>query len=173
MKFSIIVAVDENNGIGINNDLPWHLPDDLKRFAQITKGPEGSSNAVIMGRKTWESIPEKFRPLPGRLNMVLTRQDSYNVPTGVMTAPNIYRALHILEHKEVNEVFVIGGNSVYEEALKNDNCEKIYLTLVCHTFACDTFFPPLPHNIFELTDESEAFQTPEGITYKYLTYTRK
>src|SRR5689334_4792565 len=93
--FSIIVAVDEQFGIGRNKLLPWNIPGDMKHFKEITtRSSEGKQNFVIMGRKTWDSIPEKFRPLPGRVNCVLSRDLQMVLPAGVLRKTGLQEALH-------------------------------------------------------------------------------
>src|SRR3989338_11120601 len=99
--FNIIVAVDAKNGIGKKGGLPWSLPADLKHFKKITFNTtdESKMNAVVMGRKTWDSIPAKFRPLPGRLNVVLTRDPQLPFPAPVLRATGLPQALGLLEKK--------------------------------------------------------------------------
>lgn len=145
-RFDIVVAADENRGIAAGGDLPWHLPGDLAHFKRITsEAPAGKRNAVIMGRKTWESIPPKFRPLPRRLNVVLTRRVDYDVPAGVLVAPDIDAALTAASEgepaRDVARVFVVGGGQVYTEAIALPSCERVYITRVLARYDCDTFFP--------------------------------
>ena len=150
--FSIVVAMDEVNGIGLQGRLPWHLPADLKHFKDITtktSGP-GQKNAVIMGRKTWESLPEKFRPLPGRVNVVLSSQ-SLKLPDGVLVFNSLDQALKGLEReKGINEVFVIGGAQVYAQAILHPECARIYATRIQAKFSCDAFFPAIPKGFKEI-----------------------
>src|SRR3989338_2886942 len=162
IPFSIIVAVDLKNGIGKNGALPWHLPTDLKHFKEITTQAhsKGKKNLVIMGRKTWESIPEKFRPLPGRINLVLTRNKSLVLSEGVLKAESLNDALALLNSgewkKAVETVYVIGGAQVFKEALENPRCEKIYATHILSKFDCDVFFPPFL-DFFAETLKSPSF----------------
>jgi dihydrofolate reductase len=127
---SIIAAVAENGVIGHNNALPWHLPDDLKRFKQLTLG-----KPVIMGRKTWESIG---KALPGRLNLVITRQPDY-AAVGAQTAPTLEAALQHAAAMGATDVFVIGGAELYRSALPM--ATRLYLTHVEASPGGDTFFP--------------------------------
>jgi dihydrofolate reductase len=147
-KFSIIVAFDEARGIGKGGVLAWHLPADLKHFKEITTAQNGvGCNVVIMGRKTWESIPDKFRPLSGRLNLVITSQADYPLPQGVLRAPSLRHALEDVCSKgdrDVGDVFVIGGAQVFSEAIHHPLCQKIYLTQIQGRFDCDVFFPDIP-----------------------------
>ena len=141
MSFDVVVAADRALGIAKDGDLPWHLPGEMAHFESLTSTTTSSSklNAVIMGRKTWESIPDRFRPLPKRINVVLTRQESLEFPEGVLSATSLPGALALLG--DVGRVFVIGGGAVYEQAVVLPECRNIYFTRIQSTFDCDTFFP--------------------------------
>jgi dihydrofolate reductase len=168
-NFSLIVAVDSNFGIGKNNTIPWYLPSDLKRFAKITKGD--GKNTVVMGRKTWESLPETYRPLPGRQNVVITSNKGYIVPSGVSIHSSLDEALQSLENKDNDsEIFVIGGGQLYAHAITLPQCNKIYVTKMSHNFDCTVFFPAIP-NDFSITEQSEAMTENEQ-TFTYITYQR-
>src|SRR5262245_41471215 len=130
MRVSIIVAVAENGVIGRDGTLPWHLPDDLKRFRQLTMG-----HAVVMGRKTWESIG---RPLPGRQMIVVTRQADYH-PHGVHVAASLDDALQTARAAGDDEAFVIGGAEIYRHALPL--ADRLYLTRIHATVEGDTLLP--------------------------------
>ena len=151
--FSIIVAFDEDRGIGKNGVMPWHLPADLKHFKEITTAQPGApKNVLIMGRKTWESIPEKFRPFQHRLNVVITRKSDFLLPNGVLRVNSLQEALEVFcqgERKDVGSVFVIGGAQVFSEAIGNPLCERIYLTRIYSRFNCDCFFPAIPSSFIE------------------------
>lgn len=144
-NFAIIVAIDEKMGIGKGNSLPWRLSKDMQRFKEITQSaPEGKQNAVIMGRKTWESLPAKYRPLPGRLNVVLSSKPDIGLPAGVLSAASFDHALRSLEVREdVAGIFIIGGGIVFEQAIRHKECAKLYLTRITGDFSCDVFFPPI------------------------------
>ncbi len=145
MAVKIIVAVAQNGVIGADGKIPWHIPEDLKRFSKLTKG--NGNNAVIMGRKTWESIPDRYRPLPGRRNVV--------VSSAAQTAWNLGRenvSLTLLEALELasdcEDIWLIGGQGIYQEALsryieRGDGfrVEQLHLTLVHRVVSGDTFFP--------------------------------
>lgn len=133
MIISLIAALTENRVIGKNNNLPWHLPDDMKYFMQTTKG-----HHVIMGRKNYESIPEKFRPLPNRTNIVLTRQKNFRAP-GCIVVNSIEEALKIAKNNQEKEVFIIGGADIYNQGFAETT--KMYLTEIKATLQGDTFFP--------------------------------
>ena len=139
---SLIVATDENNLIGNNNQLPWHLPADLAHFKTLTEG-----NIVVMGRKTYESLPEKFRPLPNRKNIILSRQKDFKIPNC-----EVFDNLKTIIKKFHNQsVLIIGGMSIYEQALPL--VDKIYLTTIHHQFSGDAFFPQIDKNQFKITEE--------------------
>lgn len=129
MEIGLIAAMSRDLVIGANGELPpWKLPNDMKRFKEVTRG-----SAVLMGRKTWNSIPEKFRPLPGRLNIVLSRSPE-NFSTGghnmVAKASSLIQGLEIAEENGWEKCFVIGGSQVYDNALFHRVVDKLYLTFV-------------------------------------------
>lgn len=169
-RFDIIVASDLNRGIGLNNKLPWRIPGDMKYFKNLTTRAEGEGlhNVCIMGRRTWESIPEKHRPLADRYNLVLTRQKDYQVPEGVFKADSLDNALQFVETGPVDRVFVIGGADVYNQAINHDRVGYLYLTEVRHKFDCDTFFPDYT-SFFHLISCSEI-TTENGIDYCFKVY---
>lgn len=174
MTFSCIVAMDAEQGIGKDNRLPWNLPKELAYFHRMTEGnpPPHTRNAVVMGRKTWESIPESRRPLPRRLNVVLTRNPHASLPDGVLYGASLDDVLHSLEGRgDVYEVFVIGGGTVFCEAFQHAACRKLYITVLEKSFDCDTFLPSIPED-FLLTHESDV-QEEKGIRYRFRIYERK
>lgn len=173
MKFYLIVAADQQRGIGIKGKLPWRLSADLRYFANITKTTEreGAQNAVIMGRKTWESIPEKYRPLPERFNIVLTHRADYDLPDGVVRSTSLDEALKIAEARNVEKVFVIGGGHVFEESLKHPDCAGVYLTEVLDTFECDTTFPEIDESKFTREVESETLEE-NGVPFRFVEFLR-
>lgn len=133
MIISLIAALTQNNVIGKNNDLPWHLPDDMKYFMQTTKG-----HYVIMGRKNYESIPEKFRPLPNRTNIVVTRQKTYKAPNCIVVH-SLDEGLSLARKADQLEVFIIGGAEIYHQGLAY--ARRLYLTEIHGTLDGDTYFP--------------------------------
>lgn len=137
MMVSLIVAVSENQVIGRNNDLIWHLPNDMKHFKDTTRG-----HFVIMGRKNFESIPHKYRPLPNRTNVVVTRQEDYLAP-GAIVRSSVEKAIELAENQHDSEPFVIGGGEIYKLALERNLIDRIYLTRVHESFQGDTLFPKL------------------------------
>lgn len=159
MILSIIVAVSENNVIGKDNTLIWHLPADMKFFKEKTTG-----HAIITGRKNYESIPEKFRPLPNRTNIVITRQKDYNAP-GAVVVTSIENALkYVTENHGNEEVFLIGGADIYKQMLYA--CNRIYLTRIHHSFEGDAFFGPLNENEWKLVS-SEDHKADEKNIYDF------
>jgi len=135
MKVSLIVAMDLDKGIGKNNDLMWHLPADMKFFRETTTG-----HIVIMGRKNYESIPEKFRPLPGRENVVLSRSKDFEAP-GCLVFHSLEDCLEHYKNETERTVFIIGGGQIYKEAWASGQVSEIFATLVNDRFGADTFFP--------------------------------
>lgn len=134
-RIALIAAIGAGNRvIGNNNQLLWKIPEDMKRFKTLTAG-----RPVIMGRKTWESIPLKFRPLPGRTNLVITRQKDY-VAEGSTVCNSLEEAVaEATTAPGAEELFVIGGAQIYEEALSVAN--RLYLTIVYGNYSGDAFFP--------------------------------
>lgn len=135
MKVSLIAAVAANGAIGRDNDLIWHLPDDMKFFKETTRG-----HHVIMGRKNWESIPHNYRPLPGRPNIVVSRNSEYEVVDAELVQ-TIEAGLEIARKNGEDEAFVIGGGQIYRMALNKDLVDHMYITHVNHDFEADVFFP--------------------------------
>lgn len=145
INFSLIVAHDKQLGIGKNGDMPWHLPHDLAHFKRITSESSSSTpNCVIMGRKTWDSIPERFRPLPGRTNIVLSRS-SLSLPDGVYQASSLDEALKLSVSLGAEKRFVIGGGIVFKEGLNHPGNTALYATHIHDTYDCDTFFENYEH----------------------------
>lgn len=131
MIISLLVAMDENMGIGKNNQLPWHLSEDLKRFKALTM-----DHHIVMGRKTYDSIG---RSLPGRTMIVVTRNPEYTADNGVLITNSLPEALELAEKSGENEVFVVGGAEIFSQTLPIAN--KIYLTRVHAHVDADVFFP--------------------------------
>ncbi|HLU80567.1 MAG TPA: dihydrofolate reductase [Flavobacteriaceae bacterium] len=158
---TMIAAAAENNALGKDKDLVWHLPDDFKRFKKITTG-----HHIIMGRKTFESFP---KPLPNRTHVVITRQKNYE-KEGCIVVHNIEEALAISQKDE--ETFIIGGGEIYRLALPY--ADKIELTRVHHSFEADAFFPEVDWDKWKLMDE-EFHDKDENHRYAftYQTWIRK
>mmetsp|Transcript_34498 Transcript_34498/g.104081 ORF Transcript_34498/g.104081 Transcript_34498/m.104081 type:complete len:189 (-) Transcript_34498:79-645(-) len=176
--FALVVAATEKWGIGKAGGLPWRLKGDMAHFKRVTtECADGTSNAVVMGRKTWESIPPKFRPLPKRLNIVLTRSvDELKaaVPPEVKVVGDLPAALAIAAAtNDISKVFVIGGATVYSQALELAECAQIYLTVVKHDFECDTAMPPVDPAQFAVDPAFTKEVTEGDVTYEYRLYNRQ
>jgi len=135
---TLIAAVGENNAIGKNNQLLWHLPNDFKRFKQIT-----TNHFIIMGRKTFESFP---KPLPNRTHIVISRQKNY-APNGCIVVSNLEKAIEICPKNQ--EIFIIGGGEIYNQSIII--ADKLDITKVHHSFDGDVFFPEIDLKIWKLT----------------------
>ena len=158
MKISIIVAKAKNDVIGKNNTLIWHLPADMKHFREKTTG-----HCVITGRKNYESIPEKFRPLPNRNNIVITRQENYDA-TGAIVVDSIEKALEKAKELNDNEAFIIGGAEIYKQSM--DLVDKLYVTEINQSFDGDVSFPSINNDIWTKTKE-ENFKKDDTNKYDY------
>ncbi|MCA9372012.1 dihydrofolate reductase [Candidatus Woesebacteria bacterium] len=168
----IIVAVDQEWGIGKRNSLAWYLPEDLAHFRKITTTVRDKNkiNAVLMGRKTWESLPEKSQPLPQRLNIVVTHNKDYKFPEGVIPVDDIASVLSLLPDN-IESLFVIGGAQIYHLALSQLPIESIFITKVFATFGCDTFFPQVDAQ-FTKKDESSILTAKNGPQYQFVRYSK-
>jgi dihydrofolate reductase len=158
-SLSLIVAFAKNQVIGVNNTLPWHLPEDLKRFRALTTG-----HHIIMGRKTYESLG---RLLPGRTTIIVTRNKHYKVE-GALIAHSL-QAAWMLAYGDA-EPFVIGGAELYKEGLKL--ATKLYITEVRGEFEGDAFFPALDENAWKLVEKKDHVAA-SGLEYSDLIYIRK
>jgi dihydrofolate reductase len=158
---SIIVAVSDDWGIGMNNELLWHLPEDLKRFKKLTMG-----NAIVMGKKTWESLPK--RPLPGRKNVVLTDNPSECIDCAI-TAYSISDALDKCSSEK--EIFIIGGGSIYRQFMPL--ADRLYITHVHKSTPADTYFTEIDPLQWEVTERDEHYNSGENaVPYTYIIYDR-
>ena len=161
MIVSAVVAIAENNAIGKDNQLLWHLPADLKHFKQITSG-----HTIIMGRKTYDSIG---KPLPNRRNIVITRTADLQIP-GVEVTGNIEDALALCANED--EVFIIGGAEIYRTTLAVT--DRIYLTRVHENYEADAFFPEIDFNEWEETSvEKHLPDEKNRVAYTFSTLLRK
>ena len=158
--FNIILATDNNGGIGFKNKLPWHFSTDFRFFNTITSNTNNilEKSIVIMGRKTYESLPKEYRPLPNRINIVITRDKSYQAK-GCLVVNSLEEALRKADNDK--EIFIIGGGQIYREGLKF--AERIYLTKIHKNISGDTYFPKL-NKFWKLVDEEEK----SG--FSFLTY---
>ncbi len=166
MKISMIAAVAENRVIGKDNDLVWRLPDDMKYFMETTRGYH-----VIMGRKNYESIPHKFRPLPNRTNLIVTRQKNYQAE-GCIITHSIAEALAYSRAHGQQEVFIIGGGQIYRQALPL--ADKLYLTEIKHSFAGDAFFPEFDKTQWQETSRlAHPVDDRHQYAFDFVIYERK
>lgn len=167
--FSVVVAVDGEGGIGKNGSIPWHIPTDLKHFQSLTTS--GDVNVVIMGRKTWDSLPRK--PLPKRINFIIstTMEPQHNTNEPFCVFSTLQDALNKTQEMSSNtNVYVIGGQNLYKEALENPLCKMVHVTQVNEKFKCDTFFPlDALHNRFILEYEG-SINLHNGIEYLFRRY---
>jgi dihydrofolate reductase/thymidylate synthase len=205
MRFHIISAMDTNRGIGNQNNLPWNIKKEMSYFKKITGSvPEDEYfkyyNVVIMGRKTWDSIPIELKPLPNRINIILSSSKSHeenikNITKGInliFTSADWQDAFQliakiqdsgVIEGAEtskpinINNIFVIGGQKIYASAINHPYCDKVYLTEIYKKYDCDTFFPELSdgRNKFELIDVSSYqndidLSSDEIVYYRYFVY---
>ncbi|MCB0365179.1 MAG: dihydrofolate reductase [Bdellovibrionaceae bacterium] len=162
VTLSHIVAAAENDVIGREGGLPWHIPEDLKFFKDKTLG-----HAIIMGRKTYESVG---RPLPKRLNVIVTRQKDYH-PEGTAVFPSLAEAIAYCERESATwgeEIFIAGGGEIFEQSM--DMVDKIYLTRIHQEIPGDTYYPQMPLDKFE---EIERNERQEPVPFTFLTFKRK
>jgi len=164
MKVSLIVAVAENGVIGKDNDLIWNLPKDMHFFKETTWG-----HHVIMGRKNFESIPERYRPLRNRTNVVITRQNNYQAE-GCVVVNSLEAALEVAQHNSDYEPFIIGGGQIYKLALEGNLVDKIYFTKVHNSFEGDTFFPELSDEWKEVNRKDYEADEKHAYNFSIITY---
>lgn len=168
MNVTLIVAVDNENGIGKNNDLMWHLPDDMRFFKEKTTG-----HIVVMGRRNWDSIPAKFRPLPNRENVVLTRNMNFSAE-GCSVFNSLEECFSVYSGIQDKTVFIIGGGEIYKLALESGYVAEMFITHVHESFGADTFFPAFSKEDWTIEtvlthDKDEKHEA--GFTIKH--YTKK
>jgi dihydrofolate reductase len=165
MIISLIAALSKNRVIGKNNDLPWRLPDDMKYFMQTT-----SSHHIIMGRKNYESLPEKFRPLPNRTNILVTRQSNYQAP-GCTIVHSIPEGIGIAQSSGEDECFIIGGAEIYQMGMQF--VHRMYLTEIKAVVQGDTFFPWFdPDDWHETSRTHHAADERHAYAFDFVIYDR-
>ena len=162
MTLTIVAAVARGGVIGRAGEIPWRIPQDMARFRALTTG-----HPVVMGRRTWDSLPEPFRPLPGRRNVVVTHNPSWHAK-GAERSGSLEEALHLLQDSP--EVFVIGGAELYAAALPL--ADELRLTEIDLEVEGDTFFPDWDRSGFEQT-EREAHTSEHGTPFAFVTYRRR
>jgi dihydrofolate reductase len=164
MSISIIVAIADNNAIGRNNELLWHISEDLKRFKRITTG-----HKVIMGRNTFLSLPQKNRPLKDRTNIVISDVPGESFE-GCKMAGSIEEVLEMCHREE--ECFVIGGGMIYKQFLKH--AKRLYITRVFKSYEADVYFPEINYDEWdEIERESQPYDERNEFSYVFITYQRK
>jgi dihydrofolate reductase len=159
MSLSVIVALAKNRVIGLNNTLPWHLPEDLKRFKQLTMG-----HHIIMGRKTYESLG---RLLPGRQTVIVTRNPDYKVD-GAIVVHSLEQAMSVSSAD--SEAFLIGGAELYQQSLPL--AKRLYLTMIDAEFEGDAYFPEIELDHWDLLEQQDLI-SQQGWAFHYLSYQRK
>ncbi|WP_066335627.1 dihydrofolate reductase [Azohydromonas lata] len=164
MKLTIVAAVARNGVIGRDNDMPWRLPEDLKHFRRVTLGAP-----VIMGRRTWDSLPAAFKPLPGRRNVVITRNAGWSAE-GAEAAASLQEALQRLA--DAPAAFVVGGAQLYAQALPL--ADELVLTEIDRDFEGDTRFPAFERERFaEVARETHRAAPPNDFDFAFVTYRRQ
>ncbi len=153
---TLVVAMDQQRGIGIANALPWHLPEDLAHFKRVTTG-----HPIIMGRKTFDSIG---RPLPNRRNIVITRDAQWQRES-VDAVGSLDAAVALIDGEQAS---IIGGAQIFRQAMEQDLATRMIVTEIAATFTCDTFFPPLAADWTETA--RERHQSAGGLAYSFVTY---
>lgn len=162
-RITAIWAQGQDGVIGLNGSIPWMIPQDLAFFKEQTMG-----GAVIMGRKTWESIPEKFRPLTGRVNIVVTNQMPYSAP-GALVVHNIGRALDLAKHNP--NIFIIGGDQIYRQTLWH--CNYAIVTEVDYAAVGDAYAPVLRDEDWFCDKETYWSDNPTGLKWRHKFYARR
>ena len=163
---SAIVAVCDNNVIGKDNALIWHLPADMKFFKDKTTG-----HCIITGRKNYESIPLKFRPLPNRTNIIITRQTDYDAP-GAIVVSSIESALEKAKQTGDKEIFIIGGAEIFKQSMHLTN--RLYVTQIYHSFEGDVFFPEINMNEWKETERRKGVVNEKNVyPHDFIVYERK
>ena len=179
----IVAYCKQNNGIGLNNKIPWFLKNDLKNFQQITSKTFKShtKNMIVMGRKTWDSIPAKNKPLKNRINVVLTRNKDVRLKHSIESNKDtivkydfdeIIEVVKLNKDFNISNIFIIGGESIYKMALESQHISKIYVTEIYEEYDCDTFFPQIDKEKYTLSYISN-FYSENNIYYRYLEYSNK
>ena len=163
MKVSIIVAASENGAIGRDNDLIWRFPNDTRFFKDTTLG-----HHVIMGRKNFESIPHKFRPLPNRVNIIVTRQENYTARE-CKVVNSIESALDVARQNQESAACIIGGGEIYQLALTKNLVDKIYLTRIHNNYEGDTFFKKLSSQWKEKSRIKYSADEKHPYDYSFIT----
>lgn len=166
MKISMIAAMGQNRVIGKDNDIPWHLPDDFQYFKKMTEG-----HFVLMGRKNFESLPPKFKPLPNRPNVVITRNSGYEA-AGTTVVNSLEAAIEEARKHQEPEAFIIGGGEIYKLGL--EYADTIYLTEINGDFEGDTIFPEFDKNEWvEVSRQQHSTDERHLFSFDFVIYEKK
>ena len=161
--YNIIVAFDNKRGIGRENRLPWHFPNDLKYFSKLTRG--NNNNAIIMGKNTWESLPKK--PLPKRDNLILSTKLNINQNKPKNNYVKSFSSISDIEEfcdtQKYDEIWIIGGAQIYNTFIESKKVNKIYATLIHDSFDCDCFFPEI--NGYNIISRENTIENETNISY--------
>jgi len=170
VEFSLIAAVDSENGIGKNNALPWHIPEDLRYFELMSTGTyKTGENVVIMGRLTWESIPKNYRPLKNRVNIVISSKE---IDDCEYICSTLDESLDLVKQLDfINDIFIVGGEMLYREAINRDECKRLFITRLNKKFNCDRFFPEIDEKVYHVINKSIDY-IKEDIKYNFIEYKR-
>ncbi len=166
----IVVACDSRKGIGKKGKLPWHFPKELKYFQKVTTKTRSATklNMVIMGRRTWESIPEKHRPLPGRRNVIMTRDEKFKADHA--TVVHSYNDALAQADEFIETIFIIGGGKVFEQAMKDGRTKGAYVTHIQSSFDCDTFLSKIP---MKFKRKKLGADSEKDTKFEYFLYEKK
>jgi len=176
MQYNLIVALCRNNGIGLNGQMPWHIPQDLEYFSKITKGD--GNNAVIMGNKTWQSLPliqGKPRGLPRRDNFILTKTDKFDMLLNHKRLIKTFRSMEEIEaflgHNNLyEEIWIIGGEKIYKQFLEQGKIHRCYVTTIDADFECDAFFPVLDSTEWREVERTETYDNDYQCSVNYSVF---
>ncbi|MGJ7569267.1 dihydrofolate reductase [Variovorax sp. RB2P76] len=163
-RINLIFARAANGVIGANNTIPWHLPEDMAHFKQQTAGAP-----VVMGRKTWDSLPPRFRPLPGRQNIVVTRQADWQAE-GAQRVGSLQEAFALCEQQQPADVWVIGGAQIYAEA--EPLAQRAVVTELARDYEGDAHAPTLDATVWRETQRASHVSAKEGLGFSFVTYER-
>ncbi|KAK0402300.1 hypothetical protein QR680_016257 [Steinernema hermaphroditum] len=180
LQMNLIVAMDSKNGIGKGNDIPWRLRKDMAHFSMMTKktSDENRVNVVIMGRKCWDSLPAKFRPLPGRINVVLSRTMTPQKSENLIVSRSLEEAVELLQSDQyrsrIETIWNIGGREIYALGLQSPLLHKLVITRVQGDFDAEVRFPDVEWKHFEKNDDFDGTEIEEnGVKYHYESYTKR